>query len=72
MKMNLNDALCQKTVTDLATCECPMSTRPTARQVILHEGCFNEKPHHKKIRHSRLSKLGLEAYDVLEIMQYSA
>ena len=39
MKMNINDVLCQKIVTYLATCEYPMSTRATARQVILHEGC---------------------------------
>ena len=50
MKMNINDVPCQKIVTYLATCECPMSTRATARQVILHERCFNEKPHHKKTK----------------------
>ena len=68
MKMSINDVLCQKTVTYLATCECPMSTRATARQVILHEGCFNENLTTKKLRHSWLSKLGSEAYDVLGIM----
>ena len=70
MKMNINDVLCQKNVTYFTTCECSMSTRATARQVIMHEGCLNEKPHHKKLRHSRLSTLGSEAYDVLGIMLY--
>ena len=50
MKMNINDVLCQKTVTYLATCKCRKSTRATARQVILNEGCVNEKPHHKKTK----------------------
>ena len=70
MKMNLNDVLCQKTVTYLAAWKCPMSTRATAGQIILHEGCFDEEPHHKKLRHSKLSKLDPQAYRFLVIMFY--
>ena len=50
MKMNINDVLCQKTVTYLAhfCVPCP-PRRAAARQTIL-EGCFNEKLHHKKTK----------------------
>ena len=70
MKMNIYDVLCQKTVTCLATFLCPLSTRAMARQIILHEGCFNEEPHHKKLWHSKLSKLDPQSYRFLEIMFY--
>ena len=39
-----------KAVTCLATFLCPLSTLATARQIILHEGCFNEKPRHNKTK----------------------
>ena len=70
MKMNIYNVLCQKTVTCLATFLCPLFTRATARQIILHEGFFNEKPHHKKLRHSKLSMLNFQAYHFLGIMFY--
>ena len=70
MKMNIYNVLCQKTVTCLATFLCPLSTRATTRQIILHEGFFNEKPHHKKLRRSKLSMLNFQAYRFLGIMFY--
>ena len=70
MKMNIYNVLCQKTVTSLATFLCPLSTRATARQIIPHEGCFNEEPHHQKLWHSKLSRLHTQAYRFLGIMFY--
>ena len=70
MKMNIYNVLCQKTVTCLAIFLCPLSTRATARQIILHEGCFNEKPHHKKTKARKLFKLHPQAYRFLGIMFY--
>ena len=70
MKTNIYNVLCQKTVTCLTTFLCSLSTRTTARQIILHEGFFNEEPHHKKLWHSKLSKLDPQPYWFLEIMFY--
>ena len=33
---------------------CPVFTRLTAHQIVVHEGCFKEKPCHKKLRPPRL------------------
>ena len=49
---------------------CPVPTRPTARQIVLHEGCFKEKSHHKKQGPQGFPKLDSQAYDVRGAMFY--
>ena len=56
-KMTINDARSPKNVIYFATLidvHCPVFTRLIAHQIVVHEGCFKEKPCHNKLRPPRL------------------
>ena len=70
MKMNINDAMCQKPspIWLHASVQCPPE-RQRAKSFCTRDA-FMKSLTTKKLRHSRLFKLGSEAYDVLGIMLY--
>ena len=45
------------------TQRCPVSTRLTKHQIVVHEGCFKEKPRHKKLRPLSSPQFDPQAYD---------
>ena len=70
MKMNINDVLCQKTVTCLATflCYCPPERRH-AKSFCMRDALMKNLTT-KKLWHSKLSKLDPQASRFLGIMFY--
>ena len=67
MKVNVNDVLYQKL---LLLSYIPVSTRPVARQIVLHEECDKKRPCDKKYRLVGFSQRDLQDHDVWGAMFY--
>ena len=62
--MTINDARSKKNRHLFGYMEgCPVFTRLTAHQIVVHEGCFLEKPCNKKLRPLGFAQLDPLAYD---------
>ena len=68
--MNINDVLYQKKPPIWLHATASYVTRPTARQIVLHEGCDKKKFSRKKLRLLAFLQLDSQAHDARGAMLY--